>query len=97
MKWLTLSDIKSHSRVDFNIDDSLLTMYAESAEDAILNLCGMTYEEMMAEYEEVPKPIYHASLMLVELGYQQRSPDSQVNLSAVPYGFDLLVKPYIKL
>ena len=35
--------------------------------------------------------------MLVDLSYQQRSPVSPVSMYAVPYTFDLLIKPYMKL
>lgn len=38
-----------------------------------------------------------AGLMLVDNSYLQRSPASSLNMSAVPYTFDLLVKPYMKL
>jgi hypothetical protein len=45
----------------------------------------------------VPAKIIHASLMLVDLSYQQRSPISQQNLYTVPYAFDMLIKPFMKL
>jgi hypothetical protein len=35
--------------------------------------------------------------MLVDVSYQYRSPVSAQNMSIVPYTFDLLVKPYVKL
>ena len=37
------------------------------------------------------------TLELVSQSYEQRSPASPTNLSAVPYNFDLLIKPYIVL
>ena len=37
MKWLTLELIKKHSRIDSNVEDDLLTIYGESAEDTVLN------------------------------------------------------------
>jgi hypothetical protein len=42
-------------------------------------------------------PLVQASLMLVELSYMQRSAVSMQQLYAVPYTFDLLVKPYMRL
>jgi hypothetical protein len=41
--------------------------------------------------------LVQAGLMLVAQSYQHREPASPQNLYAVPYAFDLLLKPYIKL
>lgn len=97
MKWITLDYIKEHSRIDFDCEDDLLELYGESAETTVLNVINRTYEEVMEKYGEVPTPLYHAALMLVETSYSQRSPISQVNLYTVPYTFDLIIKPYMKL
>ena len=35
--------------------------------------------------------------MLVDTQYKERSPLSSQNMSGVPYTFDLLIKPYMKL
>jgi hypothetical protein len=48
-------------------------------------------------YGHIPAPLYHAALLLVDNSYQNRTPASPQQLYAVPYGFDLLVKPYMKL
>lgn len=97
MKWLTLDYIKGHSRIDFNCEDDLLTLYGESAEATVLNVINRTYDEVLEKYGEIPAPLYHAALMLVEVADTQRAPISQVNMYAVPYTFDLIVKPYMKL
>lgn len=97
MKYMSLAYIYAHSRIDFNDDDTILTVYAESAEETVMNLCNTTYEDMLEEYGEIPKPIVHATLMLVEVAYTNRAPISQTNLSVVPYTFDLLIKPYMVL
>lgn len=99
MKWLTLEDIKAQCRIeqDFHEEDRILEMYGESAEDTILEYCGRTFEEIVENYGQVPTNLRHASLMLVDLSYQQRSPISAQNMSIVPYTFDLLIKPYVKL
>lgn len=86
-----------HSRIDFNVSDAILEVYGNAAEDVVLNICNTSYDAMVAEYGDVPAPIMVASLQLVELSYTQRSPVTQANLSIVPYSFDLLVKPYMKL
>jgi uncharacterized phage protein (predicted DNA packaging) len=99
MKWLTLERVKKHLRLDASNtqEDDLLTLYASAAEDTILNLCNRSYDCLLECYGEVPKPIQNASLLLVENQYTQRSVVSPTNLSAVPYSFDLLVKPYMIL
>ena len=97
MKWLTLDWIKKHSRIDFNVEDDLLEEYGEDAEDTVLNILGRSYEELIELYGEVPHPLFVCSLMLVELDYNHRSPDSMNNIYMVPYTFDLKIKPYMKL
>lgn len=99
MKWLTLERIKQQCRIeqDFIEEDELLEMYGESAEEATLNVLGRTYEDIVESYGKIPMPIIHASLMLVDLSYQNRSPISSQNMYQVPYTFDLLLKPYMRL
>lgn len=99
MKWLTLEKIKAQCRIeqDFHDEDDVLGMYGESAEETVLNALGRTYEDVVEVYGKIPAPVRHASLMLVDLSYQQRSPISGQNMYLVPYTFDLLLKPYMKL
>lgn len=97
MKWLTIEWIKQHSRIDFDVEDDLLEIYGESAEDTVLNIVARSYDELLETYGEVPKPLFIASLMLVEQAYTQRAPISQTNMYSVSYSFDLLVKPYMRL
>ena len=97
MKWLTIEMIKAHSRIDFECEDDLLMLYADSAEQTVLNICGRSYEEIVEKWGEFPVPLIQASLMVVDNSYTQRSPASAQNLYSVPYTFDVLVKPYMKL
>ena len=99
MKWLTLERIKQQCRIepDFTEEDSLLEMYGESAEEVLLNHLNRSYEDLMEVYGHIPAPLVHASLMLVDVSYQHRSPVSPQNMSIVPYTFDILVKPYMRL
>ena len=99
MKWLTLEQIKQQLRIeeDFTDEDKLLDMYGESAEEVLLQYLNRTYEDIMEVYGRVPAPIVQASLMLVDTSYQYRSPVSTQSMSQVPYTFDLLVKPYMRL
>ena len=99
MKWLTLERIKQQLRIepDFHDEDELLEEYGESAEEVLLNYLNRTYEDVIEVYGHVPAPLRHASLMLVDTSYQYRSPVSAQNMSLVPYTFDLLIKPYMRL
>ena len=99
MKWLTLTRIKQQCRIetDFHDEDELLEMYGESAEESVLNALGRSYTDLFEVYGRVPMPVVHATLMLVDLSYQNRSPVGPQNMYMVPYTFDLLIKPYMRL
>ena len=99
MKWLTLDKIKAQLRIDpsFTLDDEILTLYGESAEDSVLDIIRRSYTEVMEKYGTVPTPLVHASLMLVDLSYKERGPVSSQNLYQVPYAIDMKLKPYMKL
>lgn len=97
MKFLTLKLIKDHLRIDGAIEDNLLELYGEAAEETLLNHVGATYEELTETTGEMPKALVQAALMLVDVSYQYRSPISSQSISIVPYTFDILVKPYIRL
>ena len=99
MKWLTLEKIKAQLRIDpsFTLEDEILTMYGESAEDSVLDIIRRSYTEVMEKYGTVPTPLVHASLMLVDISYKERGPVSSQNLYQVPYAVDFKLKPYMKL
>lgn len=105
MKWLTLGQIKQQVRIeqDFDDENSLLTSYGAAAEETVANLLnrGKTVDDMVAsltdEYGGIPESITNAALMLVDNWYQHRSPIDVVNMSVVPYAFDLIIKPYMVL
>ena len=97
MKWLTLNLIKQQLRIDGNAEDALLEMYGEGAEETVLNYINRDYDDLVDTFGCVPIPIKHASLMLVDVSYQYRSPISPSSVSVVPYTFDVLVKPYMRL
>lgn len=103
MKYLSLDFVKQHSRIEYDCEDSLLELYRDAAEETLAQYLnrGKNATEMVAslkeEYGEIPAPIYQATLMLVDQSYQHRSPSSPQNMYNVSYGFDILVKPYMKL
>ncbi len=97
MKFLTLEFVKSHTRVDYDCEDDVLRVYAESAEDAILRHIRCSYEELVEEYGEVPMAISQAAAELTENFYKERSPTSGAGQSIVPYNFSLLLSSYMRL
>lgn len=100
MKFLTFDQIKAQLRLDDQqaLDEhDLLELYGEAAEDMVLNILNRTMEDVVEQYGNVPKALVHVGLMLVADSYQHREPSSPQNLSAVPYRFDLQLKPYMKL
>ena len=102
MRWTTLTDIKAQLRIeiDFTQEDTLLTMYGEAAEQFVLDYLQRTEAELKAmnitDQTAVPMNVKLATLMLVDLYYQQRGPVSMQNLYLIPYGFDALVSNYRK-
>ena len=99
MKWLTIEQIKAQCRIeqDFTAEDELLEMYGESAENTVLNLLNRDITDIYEQYGCIPRPLVHATLMLVDNAYKERSPISPQNMSSVPYTFDLMLKPYMRL
>ena len=96
MKWLTLTLIKQHCRVDNDYENDLLELYGNAAEEVVLNIINRSYTEVIETYGEVPYGLTVGALMQVEASYDHRSPVSPQNLYNVP-GFSIHVKPYIKL
>jgi hypothetical protein len=100
MKFLTFDQIKAQLRLDdaqAEAEQTLLELYGDAAEDMVLNTCNRTITDIFEQYGVVPKALVQAGLMLVAQSYQHREPASPQNLSVVPYAYDLLLKPYMRL
>lgn len=100
MNWLTIDLIKQQLRLDDSqaaMERNLLLMYGESAEAALLQLLRRTADNVVETFGDVPMPLIHAALMLVDIAYQYRSPISPASVNQVGYTFEILVKPYMRL
>lgn len=105
MKFLTIDKIKQQLRLDCTCEAELLDMYGNSAEETLATYIGYVDSKghadviaMLQDFDShMPDALVHAALMLVDVSYQNRSPISNQNMSVVPYTFDMLVKPYVKL
>ena len=100
MKFLTFEMIKAQLRLDdaqAEQERALLEDYSEAAEEAVLNICNRTLEDIIEQYGQVPAPLRNVARMLVDNAYKERSPISPQSMSTVPYAFDLMLKPYMRL
>ena len=105
MKFLTIDKIKQQLRLDCTCEAELLEDYGNSAEGTLAAYIGFMDENNLPSVDKMleayggtmPAPLVQAALMLVDTSYQFRSPVRAQNMSVVPYTFDLLVKPYVKL
>ena len=105
MKFLTIDKIKQQLRLDCTCEAELLEDYGNSAEGTLAAYIGFMDENNLPSVDKMleayggtmPAPLVQAALMLVDTSYQFRSPVSAQNMYQVPYTFDLLVKPYVKL
>ena len=97
MKWLTLGKIKQNSRIDGNDEDERLTSWGNAAERTVLNYLNRSYQDIVDIYGGMPEDVVNATLMLVDIWYHHRSPAEPVNMSVIPYTFDMLIKPYMRL
>ena len=101
MKWLTFELIKAQLRLDdeqAELERTLLELYGEAAEETILAMTNRTEDSLRTVGGgKIPRRAVQASLLLVDLSYKERSPASPQNMSMVPYSFDLLLKPLMRL
>ena len=96
---MTLDEIKDQLRIerDFDLENDKLTLYGDSAEEMVLELCQRSYDDFVDKYGKIPTPVREASLLLVVASYEVGSPVSTQQMYAVGYGFDFKIKPYMKL
>ena len=105
LKFLTLADIKDQLRLesDYTLEDDKLLKFGKAAEETTLNYLnrGDTSDEAIAsltdQYGEIPESVIEAALELVDHQYQYRGLVSPTSISTIPYNWDLLLKPYMKL
>lgn len=99
MKWLTIQDVKKHSRIDYDCDDALIELYIDAAEEEVMHILGRDYDDIVANFgtEKTPIPaaIRQATLMIVDESYQYRTAASPQNIVTTPT-FEGLIRYYIK-
>lgn len=108
LRVVTLEELKSQMRVDFEDEDDIITLYGSAAEDAVIEGTHRTLEELKRmgyaeknngslDGELFPHRLKLAILILAAHSYRNREPVASIAQNAVPYSLDIYCKPYRKL
>jgi len=100
MKYLTFEQIKAQLRLDdeqAELERIRLEEMAESAEDAVLTIIRRPLYNVKQVYGHVPRKLIQVTLLLVDEWYQHRASAEPGTLSPVPYAFDFMLKPMMRL
>jgi hypothetical protein len=100
MKYLTFEQIKAQLRLDdeqAELERKRLECMAEAAEDAVLTIIRRPLRNVKQVYGHVPQKLIQVTLLLVDEWYKYRSPVEQGQLYPVPYAYDLMLKPMMRL
>ena len=99
MNIITLAEIKKHIRIDpdITLEDDMLELYGNAAEETVLDMVDKTLEEIVAEYGSVPIRLKQACLVLTASSGEIREPASAQQMYNVPYKVDALLKPLMRM
>ena len=95
-----LALLKKHVRADdISDDDTYLQQLLDTARAQVISDTRRTEDELvgMGGGEDLPVQLQQAVLILAGHWYNQREAVSGVQMQAVPYSYDTLVKPFRKL
>jgi len=100
MKYLTFEQVKAQLRLDDEQAEReriRLEGMAEAAEDAVLTIIRRPLRNVKQVYGHVPQKLIQVTLLLVDDWYQHRGTVENFSMSAVPYAFDFMLKPMMRL
>lgn len=100
MKYITFEQIKQQLRLDdeqAELERTRLEGMAMAAEEAVLAIMRRSLIDVILTYNGLPQRLVQVTLLLVDEWYQHRSPVEQGQLSPVPYAFDFMLKPMMRL
>lgn len=100
MKFLTFQEIKDQLRLDdeqAELERTRLEGMAEAAEEAVLEIIRRPLIDVIVTYNGLPKRLIQVTLLLVDEWYQHRATVVPGTLSPVPYAFDFMLKPMMRL
>lgn len=94
-----LEMFKRHVRADdFSDDDEYLLELLDTAEEHIVTGTHRSREELETMGKgSLPKPLFHAAMMLAAHWYNQREAVSGTQMHEAPQSIQALTKPYRKL
>lgn len=100
MKYITFEEIKGQLRLndeEAELERVRLEGMAMAAEEAVLTIMRRSLLDVILTYNGIPQRLIQVTLLLVDEWYQRRSPVEQGQLSPVPYAFDFMLKPMMRL
>lgn len=100
MKYLTIEQIKHQLRLDdeqAQLERTRLEGMAMAAEEAVLAIMRRSLVDVILTYNGLPERLMQVTLLLVDEWYQHRSPIEMGSMSTVPYAFDFMLKPMMRL
>lgn len=96
MAYVTLTDLKSHLRVEVSADDAYLTSLISVAEQAIANELGKDLEYYEDSDNHIPTPLYQAVMILCGDLYNNRESVAFATPYELPRSLGYLLAPYVK-
>lgn len=99
MEITNLSEIKSHLRIESDIEDSLLESYGDAAEAMVIRYLRRSVSELCASFGggQVPADIRLAVLLLVGHFVKNREASSTQQVISLPFGVSSLLSPFVRL
>lgn len=100
MKYLTFEQIKAQLRLDdeqAELEHMRLEGMAMAAEEAVLAIMRRSLIDVILTYNGLPERLVQVTLLLVDEWYQHRAAAEPGTLSPVPYAFDFMLKPMMRL
>lgn len=94
MKHIDLITAKKHLNVDFNDDDWYISELIGMSEDLIEHEIGESLENLKKD-GDIPKPLFHAILLLISHFYAVREPVIMgVSVNKIPYTLKFLINGF---
>ena len=95
MAYVTLAEVKTHLKVEYDTEDTYIASLIEVAEQAISNelCCDLA---VFASHNALPAPLHHAVMIMAGDLYNNRESVAFVTPHEVPRSIGYLIQPYKK-
>lgn len=94
--YVTVEEIKKQTNVDFNDDDLYIAGLIDVAEISVANYINSPLSEHVV-LGVLASPIKQAILLVAANLYENREPVSYGQAAVVPFTFNYLLMPYVRL